>query len=206
MRFQAITQIIFVALSLVIIFTVIRPMFGTIQENQNEVEKFQEALAAASQFNARLAELQSRANSFSPSNLNALETYIPAEIDILSVSRDIAYIAEENQLLIQTLEAEDVVEDAVEDGSDVSFNNQVDENGISVSESSIIAQSAEQSLRSRRFSFEAIGTYEQMKQAMIDYERNAYPLRLVGLEFSAEDEGSTLYNFAMEFETYALNF
>lgn len=209
MRFQAITQIILILLSLVIIFTVIRPMFATIQANQVEVQKFKDALVMASQFNAKLAELQARANSFSASDLDALERYVPNEIDILEISRDIVLIAEGNDLLVQTLEvaeAAEIEEEVQNESVPFSPSDPLDPNGFVSDTGNIIAEEANSSIRERQFTLNAIGTYEQMKQALVDFERNAYPLRLIGFELLTEEENSALYNFKMELESYALNF
>ncbi len=199
MRSQAIIQIILVVLSLVMIFTIIRPMLGGIRDEQNEVQRFKEAVNAADQFNARLGDLLARANGFGSSDLAALDLYLPSEIDTVAVARDIVAVAERNQLLVQSVtETEAPIEVATENGR-----------GAGADEALLgplsLEEEAARNTVSHRFELEATGTYEQMKQMLRDMERNAYPLRLVALDFNA-DAQSTILSFIAVIETYALKF
>lgn len=210
MRFQAITQIILVVLSLVMIFTIVRPMFAKIQVNQDEVHRFREAVATAGQFNARLSELRSIANSFSADDLAALELYVPAEIDTLSVSRDIVQIVEQNQMVVQSIGAEELEEPVESENAEMPMPPPVPmdpamDPAMGMVEGTMLQEEAENSMIKQRFTLEVLGTYEQMKLMLADFERNAYPLRLVELEFTAGAE-SQLFLFTVVLETYALKF
>lgn len=197
MRFQAITQIVLVLLSIIMIVTIVRPLFAGIAENQAEIGRFKDAVNAADKFNAQLDALAARANSFSVQQLNALETYLPAAVDPLEVSRDIVAIAEQNQLLVQSVTTTEVpVEVVTKNGSD---------GDPALMEPQTLQEEAERGVVTSRFTLEATGTYDQMKRALADYERNIYPLRLVSLTFTTDAETSIL-TFSAVFETYALNF
>lgn len=208
MRFQAVTQLILVGLSLVIIFTVVRPMFAEIRSNQDEVQKFKQAVNTAGQFNARLTELRNRANDFSPAELSALELYVPAKVDVLSVSRDIVAIAERNDLIVQSVEVDDAEEGVSEEPvTDVPLTPSLDpeDPDFQVANQGELNQEVSQSLRTRQFTLQAIGTYDQMKRMLADFERNVYPLRLVEFDFSVGVE-SQFFVYTVVLETYALNF
>lgn len=225
MRFQAITQILLVGLSLVMIFTIVRPMFETVSANQDEIEKFRNAVNTAGMFNARLSELRARAESFSQEDLSALEAYMPAEIDPLSVSRDIVAIVEENGLVLASIEAGEssepstdegegmmptdpgMVDPAMDPGMDPAMDPMM--GGVDAGMGAGLLSEAEKMLVTQAFTLEVLGTYEQMKELLADLERNAYPLRLISLEFGGSEEGeetivSDGYTFTLELETYAL--
>ena len=213
MRFLAITQIILVGLSVVIIFTVIRPMFDTIRLNQDEIVKFRQAISTAGEFNTRLTQLRARADSFSARDLEALETYIPPTIDMLSVSRDIALIAQQNGMIINDITAHDVEGSGTEEMApfdpsaplppELAGDPMLDPNAA-VGATSLVDE-AERKLVSQTFSVDVLGSYEQMKSLLADFERNVYPLRLVGLEFTNDSsDSSDAFVFSLELETYAL--
>jgi hypothetical protein len=197
MRFQAITQIVLVLLSIIMIVTIVRPLFAGIAADQAEITRFKDAVNAADKFNAQLDSLAARANSFSVQQLNALETYLPATVDTLAVSRDIVAIAEQNQLLVQSVTTTEVpVEVVTQNGA---------AGDPALMEPQTLGEEAERNVVTSRFTLEATGTYDQMKRALADYERNIYPLRLVSLAFTTDAETSIL-TFSAVFETYALNF
>lgn len=196
MRFQAITQLILVGVSLVIMFTVIRPMFGEIRAGQDEVQRIQGALDAVGQFNAHLAELRSRAQSFDPVAMRSLLTYVPTEVDPLAVSRDMQRIAELNEVTVISIgidqsseEDEEAAEDPEEEDADAPPPS--------------LGAEASADLESVRFAFVGVGTYDQITSMLADMERNAYPLRLVSLQFAAAEDMPG-YRATAVIETYAL--
>lgn len=225
MRFQAITQILLVGLSLVMIFTIIRPMFQDVQSNQTELARYRDAVSTAGQFTAKLNELRNRANSFSSEDLGALDAYIPSSIDQLSVSRDIAAMIEENEMIVQSVTAEEPESEIEEEegGFDATIVEEVElppapdldpgfvdpafvdpSMDAAVTRSASLASEAERGLVTQNFSVKVLGTYDQMKAFLVDLERNDYPLRLTEFDFSVEEE-SQLYTFTISVETYALS-
>jgi hypothetical protein len=59
-------------------------------------------------------------------------------------------------------------------------------------------------LYSQTFEVSVVGTYEQMKEMLKDFEQNDYPLRLLNLKFSLDDSSSGLIQYSFTLETYAL--
>lgn len=207
MRFQAVTQIILVVLSLVIIFTLVRPMFADIRTDQDEIARFRQALDTVGQYNARLSELQQQVRSFNPEDIEALETYVPATVDTLAVSRDIQRIAGMNQVTVESIvpilsESGDTSVRAAEDPGMETIDP---ETGMPVEGGNLGSLTAEAGagLQAHQFAFAGFGTYEQLTAMLADFERNIYPLRLIKLTFAAEAE-STVYGISAVLETYAL--
>lgn len=202
------------------IFTIIRPMFSDIQSSQSEIARYRQAVSTAGQFNAHLNQLRNRANSFSGEDLGALETYVPSSIDQLSVSRDILAIVEENGMVAQAVSADEAEGGTPEEGGedaalvdgaippedpalvDPAMDPMADP-AMAVGAPVSLANEANRSLQKQQFTLEVLGSYDQMKELLIDFERNEYPLRLTEFEFSTDTE-SDAYAFTIVLETYAL--
>ena len=194
MRFQAGIKILLLIVAVVIVFTVIRPKFAEIQYVQDEIIGYQLALSKAGEYNQRLNELFNRANSIPANQRTELNRYLPVTLDATEISRDIENIVLSNDLLLVELSATESSDVSVTvpgaDESDfIQFSEQISEDVTG--------------LISQRFSFDTIGTYEQLKSMLQDFERNAYPLRLVELHLKASAE--TPFNqYSVTLESYAL--
>ena len=92
MRYTLITQIALISVSLVIIFSFVKPMFAEIKTTQDELFLYKDAVDKASQYNTELQSLISIRDSFSQQDKQALEVFIPTQIDALKVMRDIESI------------------------------------------------------------------------------------------------------------------
>lgn len=185
------------------IFTIVRPMFGDIRDDQAEIGRYDEAIEAAGQVNARLSELRARMESFSAEELAALDAYVPGSVDPLSISRDIASIAEQNDLIVISLGQAEQEQSETEEVFNEGEEMFPGETGAPAAVS--LAAVAEAALTDRRFEVSVLGSYESIKAMLADLERNEYPLRLVGLTF-APGEGSNLLSANLTIETYALAF
>lgn len=200
MRSQAIIQLILVGISLVIVFTMIRPLFAEIRADQDDMVRFRTALDTVGQFNARLAELRNRAESFSRADLRALEVYVPTSIDVLSVSRDIERIADVNQMLVQSITVAGQTDDeGVSRATPADPASAETDDGTAPS----LAGEVSEDLVSKQFEFVGFGTYDQITNMLADLERNIYPLRLVSLTLTV-DEAADIYQVVAILETYAL--
>lgn len=209
MRFQAGIQIILLITAAVIVFTVIKPKFDSIQQTQVEAVSYQTAVDNIGQYNARLQELVNQARGISAENLSALYRYLPEEIDAVAVGRDIHNIADKNGLLLIDVVAEDLAEvvtetEAVEvvPMADPAVDASADANAGMVMESS--APTKSHVLRSQSFKVDLIGTYDSLKSMLQDIEKNDYPLRVVELAFTVDEEGSDLIEYSLVLETYSL--
>lgn len=216
MRFQAITQLILVGLALVMVFMIIRPMFTGIQANQEELREYRNAVNTAGQFNAHLTELRNRARSFNQGDMEALNEYIPSEIDQLSVSRDIVAIVEENGMTVRGLTADEPILPSVTEGEfsmgmvadPVVPEGEMLPEGDPLSlavvpEQVSLGTEADRSLVRQRFNVDVLGSYDQMKDMLADFEQNAYSLRLTEFTFDLDAESDT-FLYSIVLETYAL--
>lgn len=202
MRFQAGIQIILLITAAVIVFTVIKPKFDTIQQTQVEAVSYQTAVDNIGQYNARLQELVSQARGISAENLSALYRYLPEEIDSVAVGRDINNIADKNGLLLIDVVAKDLVAVTSETAEVAPMvDSSADGSGM-VMESSAPRRS--HVLKSLAFQVDLIGTYDNMKAMLQDIEKNNYPLRVTELAFTVDEEGSDLIEYSLVLETYSL--
>jgi hypothetical protein len=198
MRFQAGIQIVLVVISLVIVYMVIKPKFAEIAYNQDEMASYNEALDKANLYNQTLRELVNRSANIPRADAEALDRFLPTQINATVVARDIKNIIDKNSLVTIDIVAEDVVAVDTADNSEG-----VSDDGAIVMQDRMLRE-ARSNLSTQQFTVTAIGTYEQMKGMLADFERNAYPLRLVEFSFDTKSDVSLL-TFSLKLETYALN-
>lgn len=189
MGYRSTVQILLVIISVVIVFTYIRPSFQEMKSVQDETQEYKEALENATTFNQELQRLLSVANSYSSSELRLLERYLPDRVDVIAVMRDIETIVKNNKMALTGLSSELSGTEAY--------------NPTNVPQGQANSDTKENSLYVQQFVVETAGTYDQFKLLLQDFERNAYPLEVVRIGF-IPGEG-TLYTFSIVLETYALN-
>lgn len=190
MGYRSTIQIVLIIISLVIIFTYIRPTFTEMKETQIETEEYKVALRSAEAFKQELASLLSEVDRFSTSELRLLERYIPDEIDTIATMRDIETILNNNNMGLNSLTSE-----STEEQDPVMMNpaqGQEFSNGNKSFE-----------LYVQTFELSASGTYEQFKMLLQDFEKNAYPLEISSIDF--EPGEGTLYTFDITLETYSFS-
>jgi len=199
MRYSLLTQVVFITIALVIIFTFIKPAFSEIKELQDQEFIYSDAVAKAAQFNARLQELIERRDSISRADLAVLENFMPRTIDSLKVMNDIESIFRFKNIPLTTLTASDVVQPA----SDVSF------------ESDIVMESAQEGTNYQDFEVSFAATYEDMKDLLSIIEMNASLLEVVELSFESQNFEATavdgdgalpngMYNYVLNLRAYGL--
>lgn len=171
MRYSLLTQVVFITISLVIMFTFIKPMFSEIKNLQDQEFIYSDAVAKAAQFNSRLQELIELRDSISRSDLAVLENFLPLEIDSLKVMNDIESVFRLKNIPITALTATDIVEPA----SDVSF------------ETDVVLESAQAGSKYQDFEVAFNSSYEEMKELLSLLEMNAALLEVVELTFEAQN-------------------
>lgn len=168
MNFSSLTQIGLVIIAVAIIVTYINPAFADIKETQDTVYAYQDTLNKASEFNQKLNALMAQYQSFRPSDLDALDTYLPDAIDELQVMADLKAIADMSGITVTSLKAEDTEEAP----QNVAYDDPA-------------MQQAPQ-LTSRDFSIILSGPYRSLKQFLATIERNHYPLEVIALDFGTK--------------------
>ncbi|OGG41341.1 hypothetical protein A2837_02360 [Candidatus Kaiserbacteria bacterium RIFCSPHIGHO2_01_FULL_46_22] len=204
MRFQAGTQIVLIVISIVIVFTVVKPKFSEIAYQQNEMVTYRTALDNIGRYNQRLQTLLNQAKAMSEPERENLFRYLPEEIDAVVVGRDIANMADSNNLLLLDVEpgtlaaVTTVVPEqgaAPESGTDTGMVAPPSEDGETAKSTGMYSQ---------KFKVGVVGNYEDMKSFLKDLERNAYPLRLLELDFTIEETDNSLLEYSLVLETYTL--
>lgn len=204
---SAITQIILVVISIVLLSTVVKPKFDEIRTLQDEQTKYKEAKEKHEEFNSKLEELLAKANALSMGDVMALDRYVPTTLDPVAVARDIEQMVIESGLLLEDVEADAESEEVTVDtptefnvdpvavdplmASDPAF-------GDPFTDSVPISTETRRALRSQVFGVDALGTYEQLKVLLGNIEKNAYPLQVTSLSFERpEDSDLTAYHIEL---------
>jgi len=175
MGYSTITQIGFVIISIVIVFTYIKPTFAEIGQLQEDTYEFNDAIVKAEQFNQRLRELIAIENSFSMSDRVALETFLPENINKAQVLRDIEYIAEQDDITIDTIS----IADSEGNSSDDDYSPTVTDEDSSQSISPFVKTEID---------LDVTVTYEELKQFLTRLEANSYVLEVTSMTFGLSTE------------------
>lgn len=205
MRFQAGTQIVLIVISVVIVFTVVKPKFSEIAYQQNEMVTYRTALDNIGRYNQRLQALLNQAKAMSALERENLFRYLPEEIDTVVVGRDISNMADSNGLLLLDVEPATPVRVTTTLNEQGVVAEQTTDSGMVTPPVETIEGTAQKSgMYAQKFKVSVVGTYDQMKSFLKDLERNAYPLRLLEFEFAIEETDNSLLEYNLVVETYSL--
>jgi hypothetical protein len=177
MRFTLITQLVLITISLVIAFAFLKPSFVEIKEKQDELFLYKDTVAKAEEYNRAIQSLIERKNSFSDSDVQNLDTFIPTEIDSLKVMRDIESMFAFVKIPLLTLTPKELVNPQ---SADVIVESQI-----------VAPQPVSTNTTYQDFEVTFIGTYEELKEVLSLSEKNETLLELVSLVFEP-------YNPALE--------
>ncbi len=205
MRFQLGIQILLLAIAGAIAFGVIKPKFEDIRADQNEIVSYREAIENIGRYNQTLQTLLNEYNALPASDRDALLRYLPEDIDVAAVSRDISNIVELNRLLLLDISFSDPTPITTTSPTEgVVVDPYMAETYSDPASATGVAGAAPSGLYSQKFQVSAAGTYDQMKEMLRDFEQNNYPLRLIEFSFSLDDSSSGLIQYSFTLETYAL--
>ncbi len=197
MRNTAITQVALIGISIVIIFSYIRPTFANIRVVQDEVYEYQNAALKAQEFNNLLQQLLARERGFTTDDKAALNRFLPAEIDQLAVMQDVATIVTNNNAQVVDLSAGDVVTP----NADVSVE-EASEEMLEINK-----------FASQEFTLKFAGDYASLKGFLRSLESASYIIEVKNLKYGAvgEETGqfssadtSTISEFELTLKVYAL--
>lgn len=170
------TQIGILIISVAIIFTYIKPAFGSISEKQDNIAAYKEEKKKVIAVNSRLAELVSQIESIDSESKYKIMTYLPDKFDEISVQRDIRFMLDKLGIVYKSLSLED------KRRQNGGTNSQQDDDvkpDIDRPQPHVI-------------SLEVSGDYEQLKELLALLESNAYPLELSSLKVSPSSSGVDL--------------
>lgn len=195
MQYPALVQIGLVIVSLTIIFTYIRPTLAEIQVKQDEIAVYEDAVTKASEYNLLLNEKLSEEASISPADRNALEAFLPTELDLVQVIADVNTIATNQGLRVLSIGSNAEQEAA----ANVSFTDPGMMAALNLSLST-----AELSVKVR-------GSYSSLKSFLAALESNQYLLELASLSVESESVIETLgsqpqRDYSLTLRIYAMPF
>lgn len=175
------SQILFMLLSVTLVFTYIKPAFSEIDATQDKIETYVTEIDKVSLVNSKLASLVSAYNNTSQSDRLKLLTYMPDEVDTIAVPRDLFAIATQAGVIVRNIEYGGSLDD--EDGevsSDLMLFDPAAEPIPTV-------PSNESEKHLFTMSFE--GSYAQVKTVLSLLEENAYPLEVHQMDVSRSEGG-----------------
>jgi hypothetical protein len=190
------TNIFLIALSVGIFFTYLKPTFARIEADQNLIAQYRDELTKVQSVNARLDQLADKAKQLSSEDRDRMYTYLPNEVDTVTVQRDVLLIAKSVGISLTGLSAPDTGE-----GGEVSTPTEADGGEV---ERSL--------LRSYDITVNFAASYDVLKKFLAALEQSHYPLHVSALSISAEAGQTTAgsarsagdLGVAMTITTYAM--
>ena len=151
-----------------IIFTYIKPSLGemkTIQDNIAIYETEQQKVAVV---NEKLATLKSSITNISEDDTRRLLAYMPNEVDIIAVPRDVEIIGKEAGIILKDIKYQGVDKAPVGE---------------------LVTVAALATPQGQQFNVTVQGSYGQLKQFFSLLEQNAYPLEVHDLAITRQEGG-----------------
>lgn len=174
------TQIGMVIISIAIIITYVQPTFAEIGESQDQISVYQQERERVAAVNQMLASYVSRLDSVASTDQQRLITYMPDEVDVVAVQRDLLFITQQAGVLYQD--------------SDVTESRPASR---STSRSATTDELSDQ----QKFSLSIEGTYDQVKEFFRLLEQNNYPLEPFGVQIKSLEGG--FLSVSMDLVTYS---
>lgn len=173
------TQVILIITSITIVVTYIQPSFADIADVQDDIARFEITVTSANELNQLLQQLVTTEKSFSRADMQALDTYLPRDIDDVLIMRDIQNMFKQVGLPITSLNS------LASEGVQTQFGAGETRGRNAASDDAV-------NLRFKDLSLSFYGSYEHLRQILQSLEANAYPLEIIELNFAAaaeEEEG-----------------
>lgn len=181
-----------------LLFFYVRPAFTTLSEKQNTLSEYTEAIEEAATANQLLSNLVSTIDGISSADQEALDTYLPREVDSIAVQRDLKAYVEQSATLLVSLGQSD--SGSSSGNTDNTSNNQTQTNTV---EGEAVATNEEPQVNSYAFSLAVTGSYNDIKDLISAIEANAYPLHIQSLSLDPTESGSL--EAEIELITYEFN-
>jgi hypothetical protein len=159
------THIGLVGISLVMIFTFVKPRFDAIGAAQSKIGTYKEELQKVSSVNNKLSQLVASIENIPSTDRDRLLRYMPDTVDTIAVPRDIKVIADTVGVILKDIKYEGIEK-----------VGRADESSVDKPEIHIFSLSFESS-------------YDQIKTVIDTLERNAYPLEIHELSINKIEGG-----------------
>lgn len=166
------SQVLLLITSVMLVFTYIKPTFAEISNTQDEIETYQLEIEKVSSVNSKLAALVSEYDNIPNEDKIKLLTYMPDEVDSVSVPRDLAAIVERAGVTLEAVTYDGAPEPIV----------QYDDAGMPV-----ITDANDSEPHNFSIKFEC--SYSQFKEILALLEGNAYPLEVEEMSVTKGEGG-----------------
>lgn len=204
---KTIIQLGMIALSLFLVFAVVMPKLDAIKVVQDEAAQYQNAVEKAELFNQQLASLLQKKQNFGKTQLDALDVYLPFEIDSVEVLSDISTIIKDAGLTLTKLAVVGEEGEGVSPSSSGKTLREVryDNDGEEIAVQEATAEHID-------FTVMAQGNYESFKKFLTSIEFNKYQLEIISASMQKpevnEAEGeeriaSDAYNYTITLRAYS---
>ncbi|MFM2381997.1 MAG: hypothetical protein RLZZ76_764 [Candidatus Parcubacteria bacterium] len=181
MRYTLISQIALVTLSLVLIFTFLKPSFSDIKSKQDDLFLYKDTVTKLEELNSTLRDLVATKNAFSENDLKTLNAFIPEKIDSLKVMRDIESVFSILKTPILSLTATEAVAPKVNEETEI-------ESALAP-----VAGDSAQKVVYQDFAIKFVGSYETTKKILEMLERNETVLEVQELDINPVSSQSAEY-------------
>ena len=173
------SQLMLTILSVLIIFTYIKPSLGEMKTIQDNIAIYEMEQQKVTQVNDKLSTLKSTITNIPEEDSRRLLAYMPNEVDIITVPRDIDLISKEAGILLKDIHYQGVNKTAVGE---------------------VASAAALASPQAHVFELAVEGSYGQLKQFFSLVEQNAYPLEVREVSIARQEGG--FLKASMKIQTY----
>lgn len=208
-----------IGIAVAIVFTYIKPTLTEMSAIQDDIAMYVDTNDKAQEYNNELQNLINISNSYSVTELQLLERFLPSTVDEVAVLQEIETLARKSAVNIVSLSVGEASEptDDVQEIQSTSYIPNFDELGNEIpydptmdalSLPSQPGNDPARSLTSHIFDVEVTGGFTNLQQFVIDLETNIYPLHVTSFEIAAGDDdnegvsGGT-YGLTLELITYS---
>lgn len=183
---------IFILLAIVLFFGYIRPTWnGSIAQAKSDIDSYDAALTAASNFSANEAALEQQRDAIPGDQLNRLNAFLPDSVDNVQLILDLNALAIRSGILLSNFTM------ATQPNIPLPTGDVTDESqGTNVSGSNSLVDYL-------TLSVAATGTYGGFRAFLAGAEQSLRPLDIVNINVSDSDTG--VYTYAVTFKFYWLH-
>ncbi len=182
---RTLTPVFAIIIAIVVYFFFSKPIFEEIILIKEDVKKFETAIAKADDVQSELRALIAKKNSYGMIELGRLDALMPDRVDEVKLLADLKEMSRSLNILMGNFEVSrqtTLVDDSAS-GADVSLVNYAD-------------------MYYSDISFSIIGTYEKLKQLLMNIERSLTLLDVINVTLGTS--GADLMQFDITVRTYAL--
>ena len=187
--FKALTPILAILVALGLFFTYVQPTFEEIRGMQDEISKYDEAVATAQRLRIRLDELNRERNSISLVNLERLEAFLPDRVNEVGLLVDLDALADAYNLTFGEIQV------AAQQAASSQSRRGSDDEDDGGSQGPVYS--------SAELSFSVSGTYDDFRAFLRQIEQSLVLMEVSSITL-AEQEGD-LPNFDVTVRVFSLN-